>query len=204
MKMVSKEQYALNWSNHTNHLLKAFDILLSGNEFVDVTLSCGGKKIKAHKILLSACSEYFHDLFRDNPCPHPIIILKDVDYNILVDILKFIYCGEVQILKENFNDFIRTAEFLQVSGLTTDSVDDDKLENEDVLENVKSAKSERKRELSDDECTSVKKCKQDVVENLNEEGKNNPKSDDDAFDNELTNNNSDSSDGKFLIVFDVI
>jgi hypothetical protein len=31
---------------------------------VDVTVSCEGKVIKAHKVILSACSDYFRDVFR--------------------------------------------------------------------------------------------------------------------------------------------
>lgn len=119
-KMSTNDQYALNWSNHTNHIRKAFDTQLAGSDFVDVTLSCEGKKISAHKMLLSACSPYFYDLFRDNPCQHPIVILRDVKFQNLLDILKFMYNGEVSVATENFDSFLKTAELLQVSGLTDD------------------------------------------------------------------------------------
>lgn len=118
--MGANDQYALNWSNHTNHIRKAFDTQLAGSEFVDVTLSSEGKKISAHKMLLSACSPYFYDLFRDNPCQHPIVILRDVKFQNLLDILKFMYNGEVSVATENFDSFLKTAELLQVSGLTDD------------------------------------------------------------------------------------
>jgi hypothetical protein len=39
-------------------------MLRSDEELVDVTLSCEGKRIRAHKMLLSACSTYFRDLFK--------------------------------------------------------------------------------------------------------------------------------------------
>lgn len=112
------DQYALNWSNHTIHVKNAFGTLFADKEFVDVTLSCEGKKVAAHKVVLSACSSYFHDLFRDNPCQHPIIILKDVKYEILTDVLKFVYSGEVNVKSENLDLFLKTAELLQISGLT--------------------------------------------------------------------------------------
>ena len=43
---------------------------LSGSEedFVDVTLSCEGRKIHAHRMLLSACSSYFKDVFKVSLC----------------------------------------------------------------------------------------------------------------------------------------
>ncbi|KAF5298436.1 hypothetical protein FQR65_LT01215 [Abscondita terminalis] len=120
--MTATDQYSLNWSNHTNHIKKAFDNLWSGNQFVDVTLSCEGQKITAHKMILSACSVYFNDLFQDNPCQHPIVILRDVKFNNLVNILKFIYSGEVNVATETFEEFLKTAELLQISGL----IDEDK------------------------------------------------------------------------------
>lgn len=101
-----------------NHVRKAFDSLLYENEFIDVTLSCEGKKVHAHKMLLSACSPYFRDLFKDNPCQHPIVILKDVKYQVLKDLLKFMYNGEVSVASEDFDAFLKTAEQLKISGLT--------------------------------------------------------------------------------------
>jgi hypothetical protein len=36
----------------------------SDEELVDVTLSSEGKSIRAHKIILSACSQYFRHVFK--------------------------------------------------------------------------------------------------------------------------------------------
>lgn len=44
-------------------------MLRSDEELVDVTLSCEGKRIRAHKMLLSACSTYFRDLFKVTMLP---------------------------------------------------------------------------------------------------------------------------------------
>ncbi|KAF5287106.1 hypothetical protein FQA39_LY16091 [Lamprigera yunnana] len=145
--MSSNDQYALNWSNHTNHIKKAFDSLLSGNEFVDVTLSCEGKKVSAHKMLLSACSIYFHDLFRDNPCQHPIVILRDVKYQNLVNILKFIYCGEVSVGTEDFDDFLKTAELFQISGLTDEDTRNSITEKENEMNETANIKVENQRQV---------------------------------------------------------
>jgi hypothetical protein len=38
--------------------------LRGDKDLVDVTLSCEGRKIPAHKMLLSACSSYFKGLFK--------------------------------------------------------------------------------------------------------------------------------------------
>lgn len=53
------QQYNLKWTNHTNNILEMFsDQYLRGN-LVDVTFLCEGQYIKAHKVVLSACSPYF-------------------------------------------------------------------------------------------------------------------------------------------------
>lgn len=62
--MGSSQQFSLRWNNYLRHITSAFDSLRSDLDLVDVTLSCEGKKIKAHKMLLSACSTYFKDLFK--------------------------------------------------------------------------------------------------------------------------------------------
>lgn len=53
-----------------------------------------------------------------NPCKHPIVILKDVGHKELVAILQFMYQGEVNVQQEDLATFLKTAELLQIKGLT--------------------------------------------------------------------------------------
>nr|CAI5858119.1 unnamed protein product [Callosobruchus analis] len=94
--------------------------LLESEDLVDVTLAVQGKCLKAHKMVLSVCSPYFKELFKSNPCQHPIVFMKDVSYEALSDLLQFMYQGEVQVSQENLTTFIKTAEALQIKGLTAD------------------------------------------------------------------------------------
>lgn len=125
------KQFAVNWNNHMNHVKKAFDNLLVNSELTDVILYAEGKKVGAHKMLLSACSSYFRSLFREFPQEHPIIVLKGVSYPVLTDILKFIYNGEVSVDSDVFDNFLQTAEFLQISGLTDGGKNSKKVQNGD-------------------------------------------------------------------------
>ncbi|KAF5287096.1 hypothetical protein FQA39_LY16081 [Lamprigera yunnana] len=129
-------RYALNWGDHSNHLKKAFDALLTAKELVDVTLSCEGKKVVAHKMLLSACSTYFHDLLRDNPCQHPIIILRGVKFESLVTLLKFIYTGEVSVFTEELDEFLKIGETFRVKGLFDEDANSDETEKENLSMNI--------------------------------------------------------------------
>lgn len=120
------KQYAVNWNNHMNHVRRAFDTLLTNCELTDVILYAEGQKIGAHKMLLSACSNYFRNLFLELPQEHIVVVLNGVSYTVLIDILKFIYTGEVSVDSEVFESFLQTAEILQISGLTDNSKYGDK------------------------------------------------------------------------------
>lgn len=84
---------------------------------VDVTLACDGLSLKAHKMVLSACSPFFQSLFLENPCKHPIVILKDMKYSELKAIIEFMYHGEVNVAQDQLSALMKTAETLRVKGL---------------------------------------------------------------------------------------
>ncbi|KAF5290934.1 hypothetical protein FQA39_LY14540 [Lamprigera yunnana] len=166
--MGSNGQYTLNWSSHSSHLKKAFDSLLTENEFVDVTLSCEGKKITAHKMLLSACSTYFHYLFRDNPCQHPIVILKDVKFQNLVNVLKFMYLGEVSVPAENFDEFLKTAKEFQINGLADDEACAIEKESEtNVMTETQMSETNSEKEINE----TARKRPHNIENNQNNEQK---------------------------------
>ena len=52
------------WSSKYENCLQVFLEQLSNENLVDVTLSCQGQFLKAHKMILSACSPYFQVSFR--------------------------------------------------------------------------------------------------------------------------------------------
>nr|CAD7578005.1 unnamed protein product [Timema californicum] len=145
--MGSNQQFSLRWNNYLRHITNAFDSLRSDEDLVDVTLSCEGKRIRAHKMLLSACSTYFRDLFKvscetfndpdstvhpdsrgrgvdvillfqENPCQHPVIIFRSVKFEDLSALIDFMYQGEVNVLQDQLASFLTTAELLAVQGLS--------------------------------------------------------------------------------------
>lgn len=69
--------------------------------------------LKAHKMVLAACSPYFQSLFLTNPCKHPIVILKDVRYVDLKAIIDFMYRGEVNVSQDQLSALLKTAEMLK-------------------------------------------------------------------------------------------
>lgn len=127
---MDTEQFSLCWNNFHNNLSSGFQDLLKDEDLVDVTLAAEGRYIKAHKTVLSVCSPYFKDLFRVNPCKHPIVILHDINYDALSALLTFMYQGEVSVSQEEIPAFMRVAEILKVKGLTDNTgVNSNKVSN---------------------------------------------------------------------------
>jgi len=125
------DQFCLKWNNYQASLTNAFKSLLEKEDFVDVTLSAGGKTLRAHKVVLSACSSYFKQLLRGiSSWQHPVLVMRDVPFVDLYTILEFIYMGEVNVAQSHLTSFLKTAELLQIKGLAENASFQD-LENED-------------------------------------------------------------------------
>jgi len=138
---MSVQQFCLRWNNHQPNFISVCSSLLHNGTLVDVTLAAEGRQLQAHKIVLSACSSYFqvsweagishahhHNLklnhllhpqalFTTNPCQHPIVILKDVQYDDLKTMVDFMYYGEVNVSQEQLPHILKTAEMLKIKGL---------------------------------------------------------------------------------------
>ncbi|XP_066256700.1 uncharacterized protein [Euwallacea similis] len=131
---MASEQFSLCWDNFHKNMSSGMNSLLESGDLVDVTLAVEGKFLKAHKMVLSVCSPYFKELFKTNPCQHPIVFMKDVSYVAISDLLQFMYQGEVQVSQDNLTTFIKTAEALQIKGLTGDGNGSTDADSEPVQE----------------------------------------------------------------------
>lgn len=118
-------------------MLSVFDQLLHDESFVDVTLAVDGQLLRAHKMVLSACSPLFQALFIGHPDKHPIVILKDVPYNDMRCLLDFMYRGEVSVDQDRLTAFLKVAESLRIKGLT--EVNEEKCDIPSITNNLLSA-----------------------------------------------------------------
>jgi len=120
---MGDEQYCLKWNSYKSSVTSAFKKLRENQEFVDVTLSSDGKSCQAHRVVLSASSPYFRDLLGGlQSWQHPVLLLRDVPYSDLVAVLEFIYAGQVNITQSQLQSFLKTAQYLQISGLVEEEV----------------------------------------------------------------------------------
>ncbi|KAL3278695.1 hypothetical protein HHI36_016231 [Cryptolaemus montrouzieri] len=119
------QQYCLRWRYHHSNLQTMFSQLLEREAFCDVTLACDGKTIKAHKIVLSACSTYFETILSQYEEKDPILIMKDVKYVDIKCLVEFMYRGEINVDHCHLATLLKTAEELRIKGLAEVSWKDD-------------------------------------------------------------------------------
>lgn len=69
------QQFCLRWNNFQANITSQFEALRDDEDFVDVTLACEGHRLEAHKVVLSACSPYFKELFKVSPSFTPYSLM---------------------------------------------------------------------------------------------------------------------------------
>ena len=138
------EKFCLKWNDFHSNVSKSFGLFRNEDYLHDVTLvSDDHKQVSAHKLVLSACSEYFKDIFQQNSRPnaHPLLCLDGISSHDLNNILDYIYNGEVQIFQENLDRFLNVAQRLKLEGLMGNDNDNSQHDNE-AVDNKMFAKQE--------------------------------------------------------------
>jgi Cys2His2 zinc finger developmental/cell cycle regulator len=85
------QEFCLRWNNHQATIVSILEQQFRNEAFVDVTLAVEGLALRAHKMVLCACSPYFSALLSNTPDKHPIVILRDVGYKDMRALLDFMY-----------------------------------------------------------------------------------------------------------------
>ena len=121
-KMQSSEKFCLKWNDFEKNVSKSFSQLRQQSGLFDVTLvSSDQKQVSAHRLVLSACSDFFKTIFNNNSHSHPLLYLDGVDSGEISQMLDYIYQGEVQIYQENLDRFLEIAQKFQLDGLMAEA-----------------------------------------------------------------------------------
>ena len=118
---MANEKLCLNWNDFRDVLKSSVGELRDDTDFTDVTLVCEDQSVKAHKVILSACSPFFKRLLKSHPHPQPLICMRGIKATDLVAIVDFIYHGEANIFQEQLENFLALAEELELKGLSGNS-----------------------------------------------------------------------------------
>ena len=118
---MANQSLCLKWDDFQDQERASLQELRNDTDFTDVTLACEDQNIKAHKVILSACSPFFKKLLKAYPHPHPLIYMKGMRSSHLTVIIDFLYLGEANIFQEDLESFFALAEELQLKGLLRSS-----------------------------------------------------------------------------------
>ena len=111
--MGSSEKICLKWN-----VSNSFSQLRQQTGLFDVTLvSSNQRQVSAHRLVLSACSDFFKNIFHRITHSHPLLYLDGVDHGEINLMLDYIYQGEVQIHQEYLDRFLNIANKFKLDGL---------------------------------------------------------------------------------------
>ena len=104
---------------HKSGLIETFGKLYKRNILTDVTLVTEDLiKIRAHKIVLCAGSEFFNDFLLESSCGgNTLMFLRGVTESVLLPLLEFLYLGETRVQTKSLDDFIKIAHDLKISAV---------------------------------------------------------------------------------------
>ena len=112
------EKFCLKWNDFQANVASSFKKLKDEKDFFDVTLVTEDDQfVSAHKVVLSASSEFFKNILRKADHSKPMIYLNGVDFKMLSQVIDYIYEGETNIFQEDLDNFLGIAQMLKIEGL---------------------------------------------------------------------------------------
>ena len=137
----------------------AINNLRKDDKLSDVTLVCEDGEIRAHRVILSACSPFFSRVVgKTYNHVHPLLYLRGVSTRILANIVDYMYLGVTKIPEEDLSDMLKLTSDLKVVGLTT-SLQKDTSDNNNSLEVPSTEAVIRKKMMKKVLKVSNKNCK---------------------------------------------
>merc|ERR1719322_456080 len=117
-RMNNDDKWCLRLDEFDKNIREYFSSLRKDGRMFDVTLATeDGQQIQAHRIILSAGSKFFSDIFLNSHHSNILVYLKGIRIAQLESLIDFIYSGEAFITQEDLKLFLEAGKELQVKGL---------------------------------------------------------------------------------------
>ncbi|KAL0279974.1 UNVERIFIED_CONTAM: hypothetical protein PYX00_001411 [Menopon gallinae] len=124
----------LKWNDFESDMSRACRQSRNLELFTDVTFIVENRKLAAHRIVLSASSEFFKTILSEVPqYTRPTITLSDVAYDDLEAVVEYMYTGQLPFCPDNLDSILETAACFQIDSLMKVRAavnGDDKISNE--------------------------------------------------------------------------
>ena len=165
------DKFSLKWNNFEANASKFFRNLRKEEHFYDVTLVSDDEQIvSAHKLVLSASSQFFKNILKKTTHSNPLVYLpgvKSADLNFIID---YIYYGEVQFEQDNLDNFLNVAQKLKIEGLTEGQKKEKYLQEEYSKDEIETAfyttetESSESNILVENDCSEYRRTRYDEYE----------------------------------------
>lgn len=112
------EEVLLKVDNHSTRMLeKMASLRKQDHRLCDIILRVGTREIYAHRVVLSACSNYFCAMFTNSmiESQQESVTLTDLDEEAVEALVGFAYTSEVSINEKNVQPLLKAAAILQLS-----------------------------------------------------------------------------------------
>merc|ERR1712129_228455 len=129
------EKFCLKWHEFEANIKESFKTLREKERLFDVTLATDdGQHVQAHKMVLSAGSLFFSDIFIKTNHSNMLIYLKGISSAQLEPVIQFLYNGEAFISQEYLTTLLGTAKELEIKGPLNDveGIDKNEAENPNI------------------------------------------------------------------------
>lgn len=117
------ENYQLKWHSYSTHIHSCVASSINNESFADVSLyTMDGHQMLAHRFVLSACSQYLHQVLKvqqkiTTTLPLLIILPPEINYKTLKTLVQYMYSGETTVSKDILDNVLRGGDLLKVKGL---------------------------------------------------------------------------------------
>ncbi|XP_069495497.1 kelch-like protein 1 [Ambystoma mexicanum] len=102
--------------HHAEQTFRKMESYLKQQQLCDVILIAGNRKIPAHRLVLSAVSDYFSAMFTSDVCEakQEEIKMEGIDPSALWDLVQFAYTGCLELKEDNIENLLSAACLLQL------------------------------------------------------------------------------------------
>ncbi|XP_066295552.1 kelch-like protein 20 isoform X1 [Branchiostoma lanceolatum] len=113
---VPRARMAYSSDKHPRQTLEAINSLRKRRELCDVVLIVGDRRIYAHRVILAACSPYFHAMFTGELAEsrQTEVIIRDIDERAMELLIDFAYTSQITVEESNVQTLLPAACLLQL------------------------------------------------------------------------------------------
>ena len=118
LETASAEEIQFKVDNHSSRMLDKMALLREqDHRLCDVVLKVGTREIYAHRVVLSACSNYFCAMFTNSmmESQQERVTLTDLDEDAVEALVSFAYTSSVSINEKNVQPLLKAAAILQLT-----------------------------------------------------------------------------------------